>query len=84
MAYPRGTVFLKCPQCKRDYHRLYKEYDNGFGFCVDHPAVRVVRASTLQSEKKLARIKAELNGSVIPYARPAKATNRSGCDNPST
>ena len=67
MASIRGTVSLKCPQCHRSYSRLYKEFENGFGFCVDPRCnnTRVVRASRLQDEKKLGKIKAELSGKMV-------------------
>lgn len=69
MGHTQSAVTVRCPQCRRSYMRVYKEYDNGFGFCVDHPTIRVVRASRLLEDSKVRsrteRIKAELEGQRI-------------------
>lgn len=63
--YP-GAVTVRCPQCRRSYMRVFREYDGGFGFCVDHPTIKVLRASSLREDEKRKakreKIQAELNG----------------------
>lgn len=60
-----GLVRLLCPKCNKEFHRKYKDYDNGFGFCNVCKDVRVVRASQLQVDRKLDLIKAQLSGQMV-------------------
>lgn len=63
----RGTIHLRCPACRREYHRKYKDYDSGFGYCThfDCIEVKLVRASKLVNDQKLEKIKAELSGKIV-------------------
>lgn len=64
----RGTVHLRCPACRREYDRIYKDYDSGFGYCTnaDCVEIKLVKVSVRElSEEKLEKIKAELSGKIV-------------------
>lgn len=62
--HTKQVVKLRCVKCKREYHRIFKEFENGFGFCVNPECdkQKLLRASTIKSPERLERIKNELRG----------------------
>lgn len=70
MASSKHSVAVRCPSCSKEYRRLFKEHEDGYGYCKDCNT-KVVKVSDLKEERRLAakrdRINAELQG--IKYVR---------------
>ena len=53
---------LRCPNCKKAYWRVYKDYEDGFGYCVAcSPPVKLVKASDLLEERKIIKAKEDFD-----------------------
>lgn len=63
----KELVRLKCPSCKKEHHRVYNEYKDGFGFCSNKSCseTRLLRVCQVKDKQKEERIKAELSGKII-------------------
>jgi hypothetical protein len=44
---------------------MYKEFENGFGNCVNCVDMKLVRPSRMVADSKMDRIKAELKGQMV-------------------